>query len=81
MVDAPHAKVALVDEDDVLRPTCDYCDFLQQVEEFSDLFGRLPSGYLDLVQLVQGHLAECGEAVSMQDDVHLGDASHLRDME
>ena len=46
-------------------------------EEFFDLFGRLPGDYLDLLQFVQGHLGEGGEAVSMQGDIHLVDASHL----
>ena len=77
VVDVPHAKVTLVDEGDVLRPTCDYCDLVQHAEEFFDRFGRLPSDCLDLVHLVQGHLADCGEVVSIRGDIHLGDAGDL----
>ena len=77
MVDVPHAKVALVDEHGILRPTSDYFDLGQHVEEFCDWLGRRPSDYLNLGELVQGHLADCGEGLSIFEDIHLGDAGDL----
>jgi len=77
-VDVPHAKVALVDEDDVLHPERDLLDLLQNLEQSIDLALRLHSDHLDLLQLVDGHLARCGEElVAVCKEIQLEDASLL----
>ena len=77
VVEVPHAKVAPVVEHDILRPTSGFLDLGRHVEEFFDRFGRHPSDYLDLGELVQGHLADCGGALSIFEDIHLRDAGDL----